>query len=137
MTRLLYILASFILLLPEDGVCQDKKLIRSIYFLGGSYYIDHHQEQELINFLDSIPNIEQYNITIHSHTDNIGGALFNKRLSEMRSWSAEQILTPGYVKKEAVEIQDFGQFNPLYDNSTHEGRMKNRRVDIIFWPISI
>lgn len=136
-TRLLHILACLILLLPVDGAGQDKKLIRSIYFGAGSYYIDHHQEQELINFLDSIPNIEQYNITIHSHTDNIGGALFNKRLSEMRSWSAQQILTPGYVKKEAVEIQDFGQFNPLYDNSTPEGRMKNRRVDIIFWPISI
>lgn len=116
---------------------QDSKLMRSIYFGGGSYYIDNVQKQEFINFLDSIPNIQEYTITIHSHTDNIGGAAFNKRLSELRSWSAEQILVPKYAKDEDVEIQDFGQFNPLFDNKTQLGRYKNRRVDIIFWPISL
>ncbi|MFY0652039.1 MAG: OmpA family protein [Cyclobacteriaceae bacterium] len=116
---------------------QEPKLMRSIYFGGGSYYIDPQQRADLIHFLDSIPDINQYNITIHSHTDNIGGAAFNKRLSQMRSWSAIKIMVPDYVRKEAVEIQDFGQFNPLYDNSTHIGRLKNRRVDIIFWPQSI
>ncbi|MDP4681203.1 MAG: OmpA family protein [Cyclobacteriaceae bacterium] len=116
--------------------CQDKKLIRSIYFGGGSYYIDDIQKQGLVNFLDSIPNIRDYTITIHSHTDNIGGAAFNKRLSELRSWSAKQLLISNYAKDEDVEIQDFGQLNPLYDNNTQFGRYKNRRVDIIFWPIS-
>jgi flagellar motor protein MotB len=33
-----------------------------------------------------------------------------------------------------ITIQDFGQFNPLFDNSTWEGRRKNRRVDVIVWP---
>ena len=116
---------------------QDGKLIRSIYFGGGSFYVDEVQRSDLIYFLDSIPNIEEYNITIHSHTDNIGGAAFNEWLSQMRSSSAMEILIPTYVEKDAVEIQDFGQFNPLYDNSTALGRMKNRRVDIIFWPLSI
>lgn len=116
---------------------QDGKLIRSIYFGGGSFHVDEVQEMELIDFLDSIPNIKEYHITIHSHTDNIGGAAFNKWLSQMRSSSALEILIPEYVDIDAVEIQDFGQFNPLYDNSTVLGRMKNRRVDIIFWPLSI
>ncbi|MEQ6121023.1 OmpA family protein [Reichenbachiella sp. MALMAid0571] len=137
MIRFILIFSCSILCLIYAGQSQSKKLIRSIYFGGGSYYIDGQQEQDLILFLDSIPNIEAYNITIHSHTDNIGGAAFNKRLSELRSWSAKQILTPGYVKEQAIEIQDFGQFNPVYDNSTLLGRMKNRRVDIIFWPINI
>lgn len=127
----------FIFCIQYPSIGQDSKLIRSIYFGGGSYYIDDVQKQEFINFLDSIPNVQEYTITIHSHTDNIGGAAFNKRLSELRSWSAEQILVPNYANAEAVEIQDFGQFNPLYDNSTTFGRYKNRRVDIIFWPISL
>ena len=133
--KLIFLFFIFCIQYPSTG--QDSKLIRSIYFGGGSYYIDDVQKNEFINFLDSIPNIQEYTITIHSHTDNIGGAAFNKRLSELRSWSAEQIIVPNYAKEEAVEIQDFGQFNPLYDNSTTLGRYKNRRVDIIFWPISL
>ena len=137
MIRFILTFSYVLLFITCDGYGQGEKLIRSIFFGGGSYYIDPKQEENLIQFLDSIPNIDQYNITIHSHTDNIGGAAFNKRLSELRSWSAKQIITPHYVKEQAVEIQDFGQFNPVYDNSTLLGRMKNRRVDIIFWPINI
>jgi outer membrane protein OmpA-like peptidoglycan-associated protein len=133
--KLVFLLLIFCSQYPAIG--QDGKLIRSIYFGGGSYLIDDIQKQELVKFLDSIPNIQEYTITIHSHTDNIGGAAFNKRLSELRSWSAEQILVPNYAKEEVVEIQDFGQFNPLFDNKTQLGRYKNRRVDIIFWPISL
>ena len=137
MIRLILTFSYILLFITYDGYSQGEKLIRSIYFGGGSYYVDQQQEQELILFFDSIPNIKEYNITIHSHTDNIGGAAFNKRLSELRSWSAKKIITPNYIKEQAVEVQDFGQFNPVYDNSTLLGRMKNRRVDIIFWPITI
>ena len=42
-------------------------------------------------------------------------------------------LNPSILKKEAIEIKDFGLFNPVYDNSTGYGRRMNRRVDIILW----
>lgn len=109
---------------------------KSIYFPGGSFYIDEFQIEELHNFIDSIPNLDHYDITIHSHTDNIGGKRYNQWLSEMRSESAIFELVNRHVKREAIEIKDFGQFNPLYDNNTAHGRALNRRVDIIFWPIS-
>ncbi|MDN5201979.1 OmpA family protein [Fulvivirgaceae bacterium BMA10] len=114
---------------------QEPALIKSIYFGGGSYYIDLQQKQELHYLLDSIPNIEAYQITIHSHTDNIGGAEYNEWLSMQRSNSALRQLLLKNIPKEVISIEDFGQFNPVYDNSTHLGRMRNRRVDIIFWPI--
>mgnify|MGYP003740816803 FL=1 len=85
-------------------------------------------------FLDSIPNIHNYVITVHSHTDNVGGKEYNEWLSQMRSESVvEELLTNEKVKEEFIEIKDFGLFNPIYDNSTWEGRRKNRRVDIILW----
>ena len=112
-------------------------MIKSIYFDGGSYYIDEHQSQGLIQFLDSIPNLEYYNITIHSHTDNIGGAYYNEWLSQQRSRAALFQLLQYSIEQDMIEIHDFGQFNPIYDNSTLEGRRMNRRVDIIFWPIAL
>mgnify|MGYP001145287344 CR=1 FL=1 len=108
--------------------------VRSVYFRGGSYYINEFQTDQIHAFLDSIPNLHNFLITVHSHTDNRGGKEFNEYLSKMRSESVVEILIKNErVKPGVIEIKDFGLFNPVYDNSTWEGRRKNRRVDIILW----
>jgi len=113
----------------------EPSMIKSIYFGGGSYYIDPFQEEELEKFINSFPNIQNYTITVHSYTDDIGTDEFNQMLSEMRSYMAIQNLVKFKVPKSIITTHDFGEFNPIYDNSTLEGRLKNRRVDIILWPI--
>lgn len=110
-------------------------LLRSIYFGGGSHYVDSLQRAKLFQFIDSIPNIELYELSIHSHTDNIGGAAYNAWLSQMRSESVLDELINKQIDPNSIVIKDFGQFNPVFDNSTPMGRQKNRRVDIIFWPL--
>jgi len=107
----------------------------SIYFSGGSYYITEDQQLDLVEFIHKIPNIEQFNITIHSHTDNIGGVEFNDWLSKMRSQSAFEELLINNIQRDMIEIKDFGLHNPVYDNSSWEGKLKNRRVDIFLWPL--
>lgn len=111
--------------------------ITSVYFGGGSYMIDDEQRLSVKEFIEKIPNVEHYSITVHSHTDNIGGAEYNEWLSQQRSNSAVYLLEALGIERELVEIQDFGQFNPIFTNDTWLGRMKNRRVDIIFWPINL
>lgn len=110
-------------------------ILKSIYFRGGSHYVDDFQFNELKHLLDSIPGLKDYSITVHSHTDNIGGAAYNEWLSQMRSESAIDKLLLLDFQLNQIEIKDFGQFNPVFDNSTWEGRYRNRRVDIIFWPV--
>jgi len=127
------VLAFFLL----SGVVQAQEqgqIIRSIYFGGGSWYIDEYQITELYHFIDSLPGASSYSISIHSHTDNIGGVAFNQMLSEYRSQAALRVLLQKGYSRDAIEIKDFGLHNPIFDNSTYEGRLKNRRVDIIFWP---
>ncbi len=135
--RIFVLLISLTLLFPQVGKTQDfgePSHVQSIYFGGGSFYVSKRQSEQLQHFLDSIPNIHNFVITVHSHTDNIGGKEYNEWLSEMRSESViDELLLNKKVKKEVIEIKDFGLFNPIYDNSTWEGRRKNRRVDIIFW----
>lgn len=108
--------------------------IKSIFFGGGSSRISYDQALEFSAFLDSIPNVHNFIITVHSHTDDIGGSEYNKVLSSDRSESViKLLLNSKKVKKESIETRDFGLFNPTYDNSTNYGRRMNRRVDIIFW----
>ena len=143
MSRQFVQISSFIIivLVQLNSVAQDqeqqKYTIKSIYFGGGSYFIDEEQRQAVQEFVNSIPNKEHYSVTVHSHTDNIGGAVYNEWLSQMRSDQAVFLLEATGIDPAMVEIKDFGQFNPVYDNSTWEGRVKNRRVDIIFWPVAL
>lgn len=116
------------------GYSQEPKYQMSIYFGGGSYYITENQREAVKVFLLNINNVDQYKITIHSHTDNIGGVEFNDMLSRMRSQSAMDQLLLNNIRQEMIEIKDFGLHNPVYDNSTWEGKLKNRRVDILLWP---
>lgn len=110
--------------------------IYSIYFGGGSYFIDGEQSDGLQEWLDGIPDLEHQSISIHGHTDDIGSYEYNQWLSRMRCGAALQQLMQKGIDREVISIEDFGELNPIYDNSTWEGKLKNRRVDIIIRPIS-
>ena len=110
--------------------------IFSIYFGGGSHYIDGQQAQELSQWLKQFPNLEDYDISVHSHTDDIGSKEYNDWLSRNRSEAAIRKLMENGVLPDQISIEDFGELNPVYDNSTWEGKLKNRRVDIILKPIA-
>lgn len=110
--------------------------IFSIYFGGGSHYIDGQQAQELNRWLRQFPNLEDYEISVHSHTDDIGSKEYNAWLSRNRSEAAIRKLMDNGVLPEQISVEDFGELNPVYDNSTWEGKLKNRRVDIILKPIA-
>lgn len=129
--KLLFILV-FMTWLP--AWTQEHEIIRSIYFGGGSYYIDDQQNRAIHEFLDSLPYIENYQISISSHTDNIGGASYNMWLSHMRSEAVLDLLSDKQITRDRVLIKNNGQHNPYFDNHSYLGRMANRRVDIIFTP---
>ena len=56
---------------------QDDILKKSIFFGGGSYYVDDVQRDELQDFIQSVDRIQNYEVIIFSHTDNIGGKEYN------------------------------------------------------------
>lgn len=112
-----------------------KETVRSIYFGGGSAYISKQQAQELYDFVKNIKHLEYYEINIMSHTDNIGSREMNEYLSRMRSASVIDLLKAMNIPQEKIRFKDFAFDAPAFDNSTYEGRERNRRVDIQFKPI--
>ncbi len=121
--------------LAQEKNDEDGPIRISIYFGGGSYYIDEEQRSYLQDFIEDFEKIEDYNISIHSHTDNIGGVAYNQWLSEMRSNATVELLINLNVPEDLISIKDFGLYNPVYSNDTWMGKIKNRRVDILFWPV--
>jgi outer membrane protein OmpA-like peptidoglycan-associated protein len=71
-----------------------------------------------------------YKLRIAGHTDDVGSAESNLRLSERRSQSVSKYLTNKGVDTSKFIIEWFGESKPAYPNDTKEGRAKNRRVEM-------
>ena len=110
--------------------------IMSVFYAGGSYYLDHPQKKAVHDWLQAKENLHEYEIMLQSHTDNIGSLVYNQYLSEMRSESVLVILEEIMISRKDVRVQDFGELNPHFDNNSLQGRLNNRRVDIILMPPS-
>jgi outer membrane protein OmpA-like peptidoglycan-associated protein len=129
----------FFFVMCTVAVAQDQsanEIRKSIFFGGGSYYIEGEQVAELYDWLDSIPNLlEKYNIHLISHTDPIGGKAYNEWLSQMRSEAVQDVLLKKDIPEFKIHIKDWGLENAVYDNDSYAGMVMNRRVDVILYPI--
>lgn len=73
-------------------------------------------------------------VTLNGHTDNTGSAGQNRQLSLDRAESVKRALqsqAPSDFPESRFHAHGFGPDKPIADNSTPEGRAKNRRVEVI------
>ncbi|MFZ5897385.1 MAG: OmpA family protein [Myxococcota bacterium] len=82
---------------------------------------------QLKQFLDENPRITK--LRIEGHTDNVGSAAANEQLSGDRALAIKKFLIEKGVDKARLLATGFGQTRPIADNSTEEGRAKNRRTE--------
>jgi outer membrane protein OmpA-like peptidoglycan-associated protein len=122
--------------LHSFGQVRGGEISKSIFFGGGSYYMDDEQAIMLSRWLDSIPNLlEKYEIQIISHTDNIGGKRYNEWLSRMRSQTVHGLLIQKDIPERMIHTRDWGSENPVYENDSYSGLIMNRRVDVVLHPV--
>jgi OmpA-OmpF porin, OOP family len=69
-------------------------------------------------------------IRIGGYTDNTGDADANVKLSQDRADNVASALTTLGVDGARMDAKGYGAANPIADNSTEEGRQKNRRISL-------
>ena len=67
---------------------------------------------------------------IEGHTDDSGDAAFNQQLSEKRAEAVKAEAVANGANPDKITTIGYGETRPIADNSTREGRAKNRRVEI-------
>ncbi len=87
--------------------------------------------QDVARSLNAYPDTT---VQVVGHTDNVGDAAYNQRLSEQRAQSVSSVLISSGVAPSRVQIVGRGENNPIASNQTAEGRAQNRRVEIIITP---
>ena len=70
-------------------------------------------------------------VLIEGFTDNTGTDAFNQGLSERRAAAVESALIQAGVSPGRISTIGYGKARPIADNGTAEGRLRNRRVEIV------
>lgn len=71
-------------------------------------------------------------IVIEGHTDNIGNDAYNLNLSTERARAVQQYLIANMgLPEDRVQAVGYGEERPIANNETEEGRVQNRRIDVV------
>lgn len=122
----------------DDDGCPDKLpekikkftgVVQGIFFDQGKATIRKQSTPTLdgaVNVLKEFPTIS---LEISGHTSSEGDAAFNQKLSQDRADSVKQWLVDKGVPPERIRTRGAGSDEPIADNKTAAGKVKNRRIE--------
>jgi len=105
------------------------KVFKNLEFETGKSVIrtsSYESLDELVKLLQKKP---AYKLLIEGHTDNVGAAAYNMKLSKNRAESVKKYITDKGVDGVRITAIGFGLTKPVVSNKTAEGRQRNRRVE--------
>jgi outer membrane protein OmpA-like peptidoglycan-associated protein len=83
---------------------------------------------KLVAILQKYPDT---NIEVQGHTDSKGAERYNRNLSKRRASSVSGYLSGNGINSSRLTIKGFGESAPKYENTTEDGRSKNRRGEFL------
>jgi OOP family OmpA-OmpF porin len=114
-------LAAAVVIFPEAALFESGK---SALKPEGKQKIEEYREQAK----DQLSSADHVMIT--GYTDNVGGTDSNSALSQQRAAAVRDHLISLGADPQKFQISGAGEAHPIADNSTEEGRAKNRRVEV-------
>lgn len=110
-----------------------------LLFPSGSTAVEPKGRDALVKLSDVLAKNTDIDVLVEGHTDNVPvkpGSSFkdNWDLSVLRATSIVRILTTNGVDERRILPSGRGEFYPVAENSTAEGKSRNRRTEIILSP---
>jgi outer membrane protein OmpA-like peptidoglycan-associated protein len=103
-----------------------------IYFAFNSAVLDPASDRTMGVLAEVLARHPDWTGTIEGHTDSVGTAAANKRLSERRAAAVRDRLVEAHkVDGARLGTAGYGSSRPRETNATIEGRARNRRVELV------
>jgi outer membrane protein OmpA-like peptidoglycan-associated protein len=106
-------------------------VLNNIYYSTGA--ADLYPESFLIldEFAEYLKEHPKMKVEIQGHTDNVGGVADNIKLSQDRANNTMKYLISKGVNTDNITAKGYGPNKPIADNTTVEGKAKNRRTEFM------
>jgi outer membrane protein OmpA-like peptidoglycan-associated protein len=101
-----------------------------VYFRKESTELDSRLYETLTKIVDLLPLHPDAKIFIEGYTDSYGSYFYNKKISQLRANIVKSYFEGQGIAESRITAIGMGPENPIADNTTREGRSKNRRVEI-------
>lgn len=110
-------------------------LNEQVLFDSGQAVLKPESRQTLHEAADRVKKFPTAVVTVAGHTDNVGSDAANLKLSEARAAAVRDF----FVQQESIPaarlaVKGHGKTMPVADNTTDEGRARNRRVEVVIAP---
>lgn len=114
----------------SDLIKKRKLTLNHISFQKGSSTLKPESFEELDKLVETLKANPTVRIEVAGHTDNVGDANANLRLSRLRAVSVANYLISKGINEKRVTAVGYGSKEPVVENYTEEDRTKNRRVEL-------
>jgi outer membrane protein OmpA-like peptidoglycan-associated protein len=104
-------------------------VLKGINFESGKATLTNDSEGALRSALNALLASETVNVLIVGHSDNVGKAAYNKKLSLRRAQTVKSWLIKHKISARRLTVAGKGPDEPIDDNSTPDGRANNRRIE--------
>jgi outer membrane protein OmpA-like peptidoglycan-associated protein len=122
----------------EDTGCQHRlAVVADALFAFNKSDLNSDAEQTLNALGPEITGLGNHPATIEGHTDSIGSADYNQRLSERRADAVKDWLVSHNFLPSSTPTKGYGKTRPIAPNSNPDGsdnpagRQRNRRVEVV------
>ena len=106
-----------------------KVVLNNIFFESGRAELKPISYVELNKAADLLKDNATMIIEVGGHTDNLGSDELNLSLSQKRANAVMEYLKLAGIEETRLKAKGYGETQPIADNSTEEGRAKNRRTE--------
>ena len=115
---------------PPAPVSEKVTVAADAFFDTGKSVLKPDAQAKLADLVDKTKAVNLEVIIAVGHTDTVGSAAYNQKLSIARAEAVKKFLTSKGIETNRVYTEGKGFTQPVADNKTAEGRSKNRRVEV-------
>ncbi|MFI6658976.1 OmpA family protein [Streptomyces sp. NPDC050523] len=104
-----------------------------VLFSKDSAKLSGEAKSRIATIADEVKNQKATKVRVFGFTDNLGSSAHGDVLSRQRANAVQDVLDQQLNDPNITfEVRGYGEQYPIADNSTEEGRKKNRRVEVTF-----